>query len=114
MSDAGKIGVISLEEYLPQNGAGSIYGDPGLHRSSESMGKKTWNRLVEAQRKKDNATEAKRLMLTEQYNKKVEAGELRPPNYIEGLLATANGHPDNESTQAARRLLKKRGLTWED
>jgi hypothetical protein len=48
MSDAGKIGVISLEEYLPQNGAGSIYGDPGLHRSSESMGKKTWNRLVEA------------------------------------------------------------------
>ena len=40
----------------------------------------------------------------------VKSGEIIPPDEtkLEALLSVARGHPDNEGTQAARRLLKKR------
>lgn len=34
------------------------------------------------------------------------------PTYKEKLIAGANGHPDLESTQAARRLCDKKGIQW--
>lgn len=44
------------------------------------------------------------------YDNLVKSGEIIPPHEtkLEALLSVARGHPDNEGTQAARRLLKKR------
>ena len=46
----------------------------------------------------------------DEYNNLVKSGEIIPPHEtkLEALLSVARGHPDNEGTQAARRLLKKR------
>ena len=40
-------------------------------------------------------------------------GEIVPKTIIERELDRAKGHPDNPSTQAARRILAKRGIDWE-
>ena len=36
----------------------------------------------------------------------------QPINKVEELIKAANGHEDNESTQAARRVCKKRHIDW--
>ena len=54
-----------------------------------------------------NATAARK-----KYRRLVSEGKLRPPTRIERLLETARGHSDNQSVQAARRILKKRGISW--
>ena len=51
--------------------------------------------------------------MRQEYEAAVEAGDVRPPTRIERLKATANGHPDNASVQAARRILSKQGIPWE-
>ncbi|MGN1156157.1 MAG: ArdC family protein [Agathobacter sp.] len=48
-----------------------------------------------------------------EYWKKVDAGELRPCTEIERTLRKAQGHPDNPSVQAARRMAEKRGYDWQ-
>ena len=48
-----------------------------------------------------------------EYQRLCEAGELRPLTSIERTIRTANGHPDNASTQAARRICLKRGINWQ-
>lgn len=50
--------------------------------------------------------------LKEEYRRLVEAGELRDKTIIEKTLTRAQGHPDNESVQAARRICEKRGYDW--
>lgn len=54
----------------------------------------------------------RRIAAINEYNAKVENGEIRKPNIIETSLKTAHGHEDNPSVQAARRMLKKRGIDW--
>lgn len=102
------IPVISLEQFLAQNDASPIYGDSGLHRSSEHVGKATHARMVERQAQKDRRLAERVAEYRRIYNQKVEAGELRPPTSAESLLATAGGSEDKESTHAARRVLEKR------
>jgi hypothetical protein len=46
------------------------------------------------------------------YRAAIEAGEIREPTQMELLIARANGHEDNPSVHAARRLLDKRGIDW--
>jgi hypothetical protein len=58
--------------------------------------------------------ERRRNELRQSYADEVEAGTVRPPSRVERLKRTAQGHPDNESVQAARRLLKKMGYSWEE
>lgn len=54
----------------------------------------------------------KRTAAKEEYRRLVEAGELRDKTIIEKTLTRAQGHPDNESVQAARRICEKRGYDW--
>lgn len=55
---------------------------------------------------------AERKRLIKEYNQKVENGEIVVPSRIEQTIATAKyGHPDNAATQAAIRILLKRGYT---
>lgn len=67
-------------------------------------------------RKESDAAEAayqeKRTAAKEEYRRLVEAGELRDKTIIEKTLTRAQGHPDNESVQAARRICEKRGYDW--
>jgi len=101
--------VIDEEAFLTQNGASrQDIGECALHKNIPEGNIR--KRLIEAQAAKDRTLVEKRATLREEYRSKIAAGEIRPPSRIEQLIATANGHPDNESVQAARRLLVKQGL----
>jgi len=103
--------VIDQEDYLTQHGASRLgIGESALHKNIPEG--KQRKRLLDNQAKKDWELLKKRERLRNEYREKVEKGEIRPPTRIEKLIDTARGHPDNESTQAARRILEKRGIDW--
>ena len=56
--------------------------------------------------------QAKREQAKKENRELVEKGELRPRTPIERSLCIAQGNPDNESVQAARRVCLKRGYDW--
>lgn len=56
---------------------------------------------------------AKRNAAIAEYNALVESGQIRDKTPLERRIEAANGHPDNESTQAARRILQKQGIIWD-
>jgi len=108
-----EIPIMDEETYLAINGAGrQDIGEPALHKNKGNNSDKTWSKLVNAQAEKDRALIEKRQQLREEYAQKVALGELRPPTRTEKLIATANGHEDNPSVQAARRILEKQGIDW--
>jgi len=74
----------------------------GLRSAPETKTYKRWyaRKLTELQDARDAAREEWR---------KVAPPE---PTYREKLIAGANGHPDLESTQAARRLCERKGIVW--
>lgn len=47
-----------------------------------------------------------------EYRRLVNQGTIRDKTPLERRLTSAHGHPDNQSTQAARRLLEKQGIDW--
>lgn len=51
--------------------------------------------------------------LRKEYNALIQAGAIVEPSRVERLRSKANEHPDNRSTQAARKLLEKMGINWE-
>jgi len=103
----GEVQVIDEEGYLALHGAGrQDIGEAALHKNIGTG--KAKKKLVDAQAKKDNALIEKRERLRKEYKAKVESGEIRPPTRDERLAKTAAGHPDNEATQAAKRLLEKK------
>lgn len=55
---------------------------------------------------------AKRERARTEYAQLVATGVIIPKSRIEQMIDRANGHPDNESTQAARRICQKRGIDW--
>lgn len=69
--------------------------------------------MVERQAELDRELIERRNVLRKEYQEKVQSGEIRPPTRIERLIEYANGHPDNMQTQAARRLLEKKGINWQ-
>jgi SAM-dependent methyltransferase len=108
------IPVMDEETYLAIHGASrQDIGDSALHKNRGGASDKVWTKIVDAQAKKDADLIKRRQQLREEYWVKVGQGELRPPTRIEKLIETAQGHPDNESVQAARRLLEKKGISWE-
>lgn len=55
---------------------------------------------------------SKRASARMEYKSLVSKGVIRDKTPTERRLTTAHGHPDNQSTQAARRLLAKQGIDW--
>lgn len=51
--------------------------------------------------------------LRQEFRQKVADGLIHKDTIIESLLRAANGHEDNEATHAARRALKKRGISYD-
>ena len=106
--------VMEEETYLSIKGASrQDIGDSAFHKNKGNNSDKTWSKMINAQAEKDRRLINKRAKLREEYWQKVENGEIRPPTRIEKLVATANGNPDNECTMAARRLLIKKGIDWQ-
>lgn len=109
-----EIPAMTEEEYIASEGYGfSGIGDVALHKGKQRTSKQQ-DKIVESQAKKDEDYARHREILRKTYRDKLSKGELREPSTIEKLLKTANGNPDNESTQAARRTLQKRGIDWQE
>ena len=105
---------MDVETYLSINGTSrQNIGDSAFHKNKGNNSDKTWSKMIDAQSEKDRRLITKREELREEFWKKVENGELRTPTRNEKLIATANGHIDNECTIAARRLLDKKGIDWQ-
>lgn len=107
-------GVMSEREFLNRRGVGAPIGFATVdtvrlphgetQRQRSARIKATQAQSIEYARQREAARE--------EYRQLVDSGAVRAPTRIERALETARGHPDNEATQAARRLLKKRGYDW--
>jgi len=105
--------IIDEETYLAKNKAPFMGGaEPALHKNiQEGRGKQQAIKKVSEEMQRNNQ---RREELRKEYADKVAKGEIRPPTRIEKLVDIANGHPDLESTQAARRILEKQGVDWKN
>ena len=107
--------VMDLEDYLGQK-------DVSFSTSGYYLDKLRSNRQIGTQRGRErfrkecaNAEreyQERRSKAIEEYNALVESGQVRPRTSIERTIRKANGHPDNPSVQAARRMCIKRGIDW--
>ena len=105
--------VMDIETYLSINNASrQDIGDSALHKNKGNNSDKTWAKIVNRQLQKDIELCELRDKLRNEYNEKVLKGEIRPPTRIEKLISIAKGHSDNESVQAARRILSKNNINW--
>ena len=105
--------VVDFETYAARGGADRAdMGDLALAKRGRNQTDKQWNRIIANQVKRDDVVMMRRNELREEYQLEVEAGRIRPPSRVERLKATAAGHPDNDSTQAARRILERMGESW--
>lgn len=104
----------TLDEYLGTLGLSSPISDYMDDKIRNPHG------MTERQKKqfqKDAAAAAdeyqkKRSAAIKEYQAGVKSGKIVEKSRIDVLLDRARGHEDNESTQAARRALKKRGINW--
>lgn len=102
------------DEYLGSKGLSSPVSDWTLdkvripHGETDRQKKK---RIAEG-KKAAEEYQRKREQAKQEYKEKVKAGELRDKTSVERMIDRANGHPDNPSTQAARRIAEKRGIDW--
>ena len=76
----------------------------GTQRGRERFNRESEKAEAEYQKRREQAKQ--------EYKEKVKNGELRDKTKIERMIEAANGHPDNPSTQAARRMAEKRGIDW--
>jgi len=96
--------VMTRDEFLNRRGAPNILEDHG--------GLKYPNGISKAERRRIDRRLAEqwdklkiRDALSNEYDRLVAAGEIRPPTRKERLERTAAGHPDRADVQAARRIL---------
>lgn len=112
---------MSEDEYLASKGLNGNMTDYMLdklripHSETARQQKQREKEAARVRADFDNQKEEAR----KEYRQKIAKGELREPTKQEAkereiakLIKTANGHEDNPSVQAARRLLAKRGVDW--
>lgn len=106
---------MDLEDYLGMQGVKFFASDycldklRGNRQLCTERGKKRFEKECE---EAEAIYQKKRLAAIDEYNALVERGEVRPLTPTERSVRTANGHPDNPSVQAARRMCTKRGIDW--
>lgn len=105
--------VMDYETFAAINGASrASIGEAALHMSSRNKSPNTHRRQVRAQARADHDVIIRRGELQVAYDELVADGKLRPLTALESSVRTANGHPDNMATQAARRVLTRKGYDW--
>lgn len=101
--------VMDFETFAALHGAGQgDYHEPGLHRLNSSVSQAARQRALNRLEMRIAENAKRRAALRAQYDQLVDAGELRPPTAQEDLERIAAGHPANEATQAAIRVLQRR------
>lgn len=106
---------MSLEDYLAINGVSSPFSDYVIDKLRGNRQLKTQRGRERFENECDKhriAYAEKRNAVIDEYYKLVEEGKIIPKTLIEKTIEKANGHPDNASTQAARRMCEKRGIDW--
>lgn len=102
--------VLTFEQFAIREGAGTgDMGEAGLHKTSRRFSPKQVAKMVRTQWERDVQWQARRDAARDAYDAAVAEGTIRPPTRWERLEAAATGHPDNESVQAARRILAAAG-----
>lgn len=105
---------LSLEQFLGLRGLSSPISDYTLdktrlpHGETERQKKRRISAGLEVA--KDYAN--RRAAAISEYERLVADGRIVKPTALQKRLLTAQGHPDNPSVQAARRILTKRGIDW--
>jgi mannitol/fructose-specific phosphotransferase system IIA component len=106
----------TLNEYLGLQGLDSPLSDYMIDKMRIPHGQ-TLNQekqmIKESRRYADEYYKRRNAAIAD-YNEKVKSGEIIEKSNIEQMIERANGHPDNESTQAARRRCEKKGINWMD
>ena len=110
------------DEYLASKGLGSPMSDHMLDKTRIPHGE-TARQKARREREAEKAMKehaARKKDARKEYQEKLANGELREPTKeetekkrIDALIRTANGHGDNPSVLAARRVLDKRGIDWQ-
>lgn len=104
----------TLDEYLGKRGLSSPVSDFMMDKMRIPHGL-TQRQRKQLEKEADKARveySEKREAAIREYREKVKYGSIKEKSRTEVLIERANGHPDNESTQAARRILEKRGIEW--
>lgn len=117
LGDRNKRGVkvMSLDEFLGPKGLASPISD---WLDDKWRGNKNFSsgnqreKFREEARKNIDEYHDKRNAAIKEYKNLLASGKIREPTSLERSLKTAQGHPDNKSVQAARRMLTKRGYDW--
>lgn len=114
-ASAGIAKATTLDDFLGKRGLSfatsgyvldkiKIKGNQNTVRQRKKADKDFLKAEAEYQKKRESAIR--------EYNNLKQAGKIREKTSIERYLDTAKGNPDNQSTQAARRLLEKKGIDW--
>ena len=103
--------VMDEEEYLSKYGVDSpmsgIMADKFYNLTNHE--KKTLGKIT---REAQNKYYPEREKREKEYADLVRSGKVRPRTQAERMFISANGLPDRPHTQAARRMLTKRGIDW--
>ena len=106
--------VMSEEAYLGEKGLAFIVDDYMLdkmrlpHGETQRQYKRRTNESISS----SNEYHKKRQAAIAEYQTAIAKGEILPPTNIERAIIKARGHEDNAATQAARRVLAKKGIDW--
>ena len=107
---------MDLDDYLGQQGvrfSTSGYCLDKLRGNRQLRTSRGEKRFIKECEEAEIVYQEKRNKAIVEYNVLVRSGKIRPLTTIERTIQKANGHPDNPSTQAARRMCAKRGYDWE-
>lgn len=111
---SGAARIMSEQEFLVSKGVGMVVSDYNLDKMRIPHGEtaRQKKKRIEEAAKANAEYSAKRQAAREEYKQLVDAGKIQKTGKYDELIKIANGHSDNPSVQAARRVLKKRGIKW--
>lgn len=108
---------LTLDEYLGLHGVSSPISDYTLDkcRFPHGLSERQKRALQRDVQEHAAAYQEKRAAAIREYEHLVAVGEIVPKDRIQVTIERAKfGHPDNASTQAARRVCEKRHIDWEN
>ncbi len=107
-------GKTTLDEFLAKRGLSSPISDymDDKMRIPHGLTRRQTEKMQKEAHEAAAKYSAKREAAIAEYKAGVASGTIREKSRVEVLMGKAKGHPDNPSTQAARRALEKRGYNW--
>lgn len=114
MVDA-KVQILSRDEFLGLQGLSSPisgYLDDKLRGNRNFSSGNQREKFTKEARTHIDCYHDRRNKAIQKYDSLVAIGKIKPPTQIQKSLKVAQGHPDNQSVQAARRMLAKKGYDW--